>query len=87
MYYNFPRKAFPMYYNHFIASDKHYAIFFKDTWKNAYAISMNVEPIYDYCGNPVLKIIDLNTFDKQDPDFVWKVFEQTLKELEVTEDF
>ena len=62
MYYNFPRTTFPMYFKRFIVADKHYAIFFKDSWQNTYAISMNTEPIYNYCGFPVLKVIDLNFF-------------------------
>ena len=33
------------------------------------------------------RVIDLNTLDKLEPEFVWKVFEQTLKELDVAEDF
>jgi hypothetical protein len=48
---------------------------------------MKSERIYNYCGYPVLRVIDLNELDKKDPDFVWKVFEQTLKELDVAEDF
>jgi len=85
MYCNFPRKTFANYYHNFIEHGNHYAIFFKDT--DTYAISMKSERIYNYCGYPVLRVIDLNELDKQDPDFVWKVFEQTLKELDVSEDF
>jgi hypothetical protein len=48
---------------------------------------MKPEPVNNYCGLPVLKVIDLNTLDKLEPEFVWKVFEQTLKELDVAEDF
>ena len=76
-----------MYCRRFLDSGKHYAIFFKDNIQNTYAIAMKQEPNNNYCGLPVLKVIDINTLDKQDPDFVWKVFEQTLKELDVAEDF
>lgn len=76
-----------MYFQRFTDTGKHYAIFFKDNVQNIYAISMNAEPIDNYCGLPVLKVIDLNTLEKQEPEFVWKVFEQTLKELDVAEDF
>ena len=87
MYINFPRKTFPKYFYHFLDAGNHYAIFFKDNVHDAYAIAMTTERIYNYCGCPVLRVIDLNTLEKQDPDFVWKLFEQTLKELDVAEDF
>lgn len=87
MYINFPRKTFPMYLKRLLDTGKHYAVFFKDVVQDTYAIAMKTERIYNYCGLPVLKVIDLNEFDKKDPDFVWKVFEQTLKELDVSEDF
>jgi len=87
MYINFPQKSFPMYFKRFLDTGKHYAIFFKDVVQDTYAISMKPEPVNNYCGLPVLKVIDLNTLDKLEPEFVWKVFEQTLKELDVAEDF
>lgn len=87
MYINFPRKTFPMYLKRFIETDKHYALFFKDNVQDTYAISVKAEPINNYCGLPVLKVIDLNTLENLEPDFVWKLFEQTLKELDVAEDF
>lgn len=87
MYINFPRTSFPMYFKRFVDTGKHYAIFFKVDFQNTYAISMKSEPIDRYCGLHVLKVIDLNTLEKQEPEFVWKVFEQTLKELDVAEDF
>ena len=69
-------------------------IFYSDTklpdrfiFKNKRFIFKNQTASAIYNGCPVLKIIDLNTLDKQDPDFVWKVFEQTLKELDIAEDF
>ena len=86
MYCNFPRTTFDKIFYNWIRTGNHYATFFKDTG-GIYAISMKSERIYNYCGCPVLKVIDLNTLDKQDPDFVWKLFEQTLKELDVSEDF
>lgn len=87
MYINFPRKTFPMYFQRFIDTGKHYALFFKDVVQDTYAISMKPEPVNNYCGLPVLKVIDLNTLEKLEAEFVWKVFEQTLKELDVAEDF
>lgn len=87
MYINFPQKSFPMYFKSFIDTGKHYAIFFKDNVQNTYAISMKPKPINNYRGLPVLKVIDLNTLEKLEPELVWKVFEQTLKELDVAEDF
>lgn len=76
-----------MYFQCFIDTGKHYALFFKDNVQDTYAISVKAEPIKNYCGLPVLKIIDLNTLEKLEAEFVWKVFEQTLKELDVAEDF
>lgn len=76
-----------MYFKRFIDAGKHYAIFFKDNVQNTYAICIKAEHIDNYCGLPVLKVIDINTLDRQEPEFVWKVFEQTLKELDVAEDF
>lgn len=87
MYINFPRKSFAMYFNRLLDYGNHYAIFFKDNVQGIYVVAMKEERIYNYRGCPVLKVIDLNTLYKQDPDFVWKVFEQTLKELDVSEDF
>lgn len=87
MYINFPRKSFAMYFNRLLDYGNHYAIFFKDNLQGIYVVAMKEERIYNYRGCPVLKVIDLNTLYKQDPDFVWKVFEQTLKELDVSEDF
>lgn len=87
MYINFPRKTFDAYCRRFLETGKHYAIFFKDNVQNTYAIAMKPEPTNNYCGIPVLKVIDINTLDRQEPEFVWKVFEQTLKELDVAEDF
>lgn len=76
-----------MYLKRLLYTGNHYAVFFKDVVQDTYAIAMKTEQIYNYCGLPVLRVIDLNTLEKQDPDFVWKVFEQTLKELDVAEDF
>ncbi len=76
-----------MYFNRLLDTGNHYAIFFKDNVQGIYAVAMKEEPINNYRGCFVLKVIDLNTLDKKDPDFVWKVFEQTLKELDVAEDF
>ncbi len=76
-----------MYFKRFINTGKHYALFFKDNVQNTYAISMKEESINNYCGLPVLKVIDINTLEKLEPEFVWKVFEQTFKELDVAEDF
>lgn len=87
MYVNYPRKSFAMYFNRLLDTGNHYAIFFKDNVQGIYAVAMKEEPINNYRGCFVLKVIDLNTLDKKDPDFVWKVFEQTLKELDVAEDF
>lgn len=87
MYINYPRKSFAMYFNRLLDYGNHYAIFFKDNVQGIYVVAMKEERIYNYRGCPVLKVIDLNTLYKQDPDFVWKVFEQTLKELDVSEDF
>lgn len=87
MYVNYPRKSFAIYLNNFFDNGMHYAIFFKDKVQGIYAISMNEEPINNYRGCFVLKVIDLNTLENHNPDFVWKVFEQTLKELDVAEDF
>lgn len=87
MYYNFPRKTFTMYLKRFLDNGEHYAIFFKDYVNDFYAICIKRERIFNYYGRPVLKVIDLNELDKQNPDFVWKVFEQTLKELDVADDF
>ena len=87
MYYNFPRKSFAMYFNRLLDYGNHYAILFKDNVLDCYSIVMKTDRIYNHRGCPVLKVIDLNTLYKQDPDFVWKVFEQTLKELDVAEDF
>ena len=84
---NFPRKTFDKYFYNTIENGKHYAIFFKENEDGIYAIFMSKEILYYYEGCPVLKVIDINTLDKQEPDFVWKVFEQTLKELDVAEDF
>lgn len=86
MHYNFPQTTFDKILYNCIRTGNHYAIFFKDTG-GIYVISIKKERLYNYCGYPVLKVIDLNTLDKQDPVFVWKLFEQTLKELEVAEDF
>lgn len=87
MYYNFPRKTFTMYLKRLLDTGEHYAIFFKDNVQGIYAVAMKEEPINNYRGCFVLKVIDLNTLDKKVPDFVWKVFEQTLKELDIAEDF
>lgn len=87
MYINFPRKTFPMYLKHFIETGKHYATFFKDKEQEIYAIYMSKNRLYYYEGCPVLKVIDINTLEKQEPEFVWKLCEQTLKELDVAEDF
>ena len=87
MYVNYPRKSFAMYLNHFFYIGMHYAIFFKDNVQGIYAISMKETPINNYRGCFVLKVIDLNTLENHNPDFVWKVFEQTLKELDIAEDF
>lgn len=87
MYYNFPQKTFTMYLKRLLDTGNHYAIFFKDNVQGIYAVAMKEEPINNYRGCFVLKVIDLNTLDKKDPYFVWKVFEQTLKELDVAEDF
>lgn len=87
MYVNYPRKSFAMYFNRLLDYGNNYAIFFKDNVQGIYAVAMKEEPINNYRGCFVLKVIDLNTLDKKDPDFVWKVFEQTLKELDVAEDF
>lgn len=76
-----------MYFNRLLDTGNHYAIFFKDNVQGIYAVAMKEEPINNYRGCFVLKVIDLNTLDKKDPDFVWKVFEQTLKELDVAVDF
>lgn len=76
-----------MYFQRFIDTGKHYALFFKDNIQNTYAISMKAEPMDNYCGLSVLKVIDIDTLEKQEPEFVWKLFEQTLKELDVAEDF
>lgn len=76
-----------MYFNRLLEYGNHYAIFFKDNVQGIYAVAMKEEPINNYRGCFVLKVIDLNELDKQNPDFVWKVFEQTLKELDVAEDF
>ena len=76
-----------MYLKRLLDTGKHYAVFFKDVVQDTYAISMKPEPVNNYRGLPVLKVIDLNTLDKLEPEFVWKVFEQTLKELDVAEDF
>lgn len=86
MYINFPRKTFDKILISYIENGNHYATFFKDS-NGIYAISMKAERIEVYCGCPVLKVIDLNSLEKQEPEFVWKVFEQTLKELDITEDF
>ena len=48
---------------------------------------MSKNRLYYYEGCPVLRVIDINTLEKQEPEFVWKLFEQTLKELDVAEDF
>ena len=87
MYCNYPRKTFAKYLHNTLDNGKHYATFFKEKEDGIYAIFMSKNRLYYYEGCPVLKIIDLNTLDKQEPDFVWKVFEQTLKELDVAEDF
>lgn len=87
MYVNYPRKSFAMYFNRLLEYGIHYAIFFKDNVQGIYAVAMKEEPINNYRGCKVLKVIDLNTLYKQDTDFVWKVFEQTLKELDVADDF
>ena len=76
-----------MYFNRLLDNGEHYAIFFKDYVHDFYAICIKRERIFNYYGRPVLKVIDLNELDKQNPDFVWKVFEQTLKELDVSDDF
>ena len=86
MYINFPRKTFDKILISSIENGNHYATFFKDS-NDIYAISMKAKLIDNYWGRPVLKVIDINTLDKQEPEFVWKVFEQTLKELDITEDF
>jgi len=86
MHYNFPQTTFDKIFYNCIRNGNHYAIFFKDTG-GIYAISIKKERLYNYCGCPVLRVIDLNSLEKQDPEFVWKLFEQTLKELEVAEDF
>ena len=85
MYCNYPRKTFDKIFYNSIEYGKHYALFFKDN--DVYAISMNSERMYEYCSYPVLKIIDLYSLEKLEPDYAWKVFEQTLRELDVTEDF
>lgn len=87
MYSNYPRKNFAKYFNNTIKNGKHYAIFFKEKEYGIYAIYMSKNRLYYYEGCPVLKVIDINTLEKQEPDFVWKLFEQTLKELDVAEDF
>lgn len=87
MYCNYPRKTFDKYLHNTLDNGKHYAIFFKEHADGIYAIFMSKNRLYYYEGCPVLKVIDLNTLEKQEPDFVWKVFEQTLKELDVAEDF
>ena len=87
MYYNFPQKTFTMYLKRLLDNGEHYAIFFKDNVLDCYSIVMKTDRIYNHRGCPVLKVIDLNELDKQNPDFVWKVFEQTLKELDVVDDF
>ena len=87
MYVNYPRKSFAMYFNRLLDTGNHYAIFFKDNFQGIYSVAMKEEPINNYRGCFILKVIDLNTLDKKDPDFVWKVFEQTLKELDIAEDF
>lgn len=76
-----------MYFNRLLDTGNHYAIFFKDNVQGIYAVAMKEERIYNYRGCFVLKVIDLNTLENHDPDFVWKVFEQTLKELDIAEDF
>lgn len=76
-----------MYFNSLLDTGNHYAIFFKDNVHDYYSIAMITERIYNYNGCPVLKVIDLNNLENHNPDFVWKVFEQTLKELDVAEDF
>ena len=87
MYINFQRKTFDAYFRRFLVSGKNYAIFFKDNVQDTYAIAMKPEPIKNYCGLPVLKVIDVKSLENQEPEFVWKLFEQTLKELDVSEDF
>lgn len=86
MYCNFPRKTFDEIFYNFIKYGKHYATFFKDS-DGIYAISMRAERTEDYYGSKVLKIIDLYSLEKLEPDYVWKVFEQTLRELDAAEDF
>jgi hypothetical protein len=87
MYCNYPRKNFAKYFYNTIKNGKHYATFFKDKEQEIYAIYMSKNRLYYYEGCPVLKVIDINTLEKQEPEFVWKLFEQTLKELDVAEDF
>ena len=86
MYCNFPRKTFDKIFYNSIEYGKHYATFFKDS-NGVYAISMRAERTDDYFGDKVMKVIDLYSLEKLDPDYTWKVFEQTLRELDASEDF
>lgn len=86
MYCNYPRKTFDKIFYNSIEYGKHYALFFKDT-NDIYAISMRAERSDLYYGTRVLKIIDLYSLEKLDPEYAWKVFEQTLRELDALEDF
>lgn len=86
MYCNFPRKTFDKFFYNSIEYGKHYATFFKVS-DGIYVISMRAERSDDYYGAKVLKVIDLYSLEKLEPDYAWKVFEQTLRELDAAEDF
>lgn len=86
MIYNFNITDFKNALREFVKNKKYFANFY--TTRNDYAIQMASNPCYD--DTSVLKIIDIRTLSVNgmyDYKYVWKVFNSTLKELALREDF
>lgn len=86
MIYNFSKNDFDYALNEFVECKKFFANFY--TTRNDYAIQMASKPYNN--DTSVLKIIDIRTLSENgnyDYNYIWKVFDLTLKELALREDF